>query len=259
MIVTYKGIKVNYNTSGKGTPIIFLHGFLENSTMWEETIDLISSTYHCISIDLLGHGHTECIGYIHTMEDMAQAIKVVLDHLDISKASFVGHSMGGYVALACIDLFPDIVSGLVLLNSTSFPDSAERKQNRSRAIDIVKNSPNAYTSMAIANLFAEENRLRFADKINIIKDQASMISLQGIISGLEGMKVRKDHTSLLSNFNKPKIIFAGTKDPILLYDQSIKESKQCNINLVSFDGGHMSYLENKDEYVAELYQFLNSF
>ncbi|WP_025666185.1 alpha/beta fold hydrolase [Aquimarina megaterium] len=259
MIITYKGIKVNYNTSGKGTPVVFLHGFLENSTMWEETIDHISSTYHCVSIDLLGHGLTECMGYIHTMEDMAQAVKVVLDNLNISKASFVGHSMGGYVALACIDLFPNIVSGLALLNSTSFPDSIERKQNRSRAIEIVKNNPDAYTSMAIANLFAEGNRLRFADRISMIKDQASKISLQGIISGLEGMKVRKDHTSLLSSFNKPKIIFAGTKDPILLYDQSIKESKQCNINLVSFDGGHMSYLENKDEYIAELHQFLSSF
>ncbi|WP_109098823.1 alpha/beta fold hydrolase [Aquimarina sp. AU58] len=259
MIITYKGIKINYNTSGKGTPVVFLHGFLENSTMWEETIDHISSTYHCISIDLLGHGLTECMGYIHTMEDMAQAIKVVLDDLNISKASFVGHSMGGYVALAYVDLFPNIVSGLVLLNSTSFPDSIERKQNRSRAIEIVKNNPDAYTSMAIANLFAEENRLRLADKINMIKDQASKISLQGIISGLEGMKVRKDHTSLLSSFNKPKIIFAGTKDPILLYDQSIKESKQCNINLVSFDGGHMSYLENKDEYIEKLHLFLGSF
>ncbi|WP_074409821.1 MULTISPECIES: alpha/beta fold hydrolase [Aquimarina] len=259
MIITYKGIKINYNTSGKGTPVVFLHGFLENSTMWEETIDHISNTYHCISIDLLGHGLTECMGYIHTMEDMAQAVKVVLDSLNISKASFVGHSMGGYVALACIDLFPNIVSGLVLLNSTSFPDSIERKQNRSRAIEIVKNNPDAYTSMAIANLFAEENRLRLADKINMIKDQASKISLQGIISGLEGMKVRKDHTSLLSSFNKPKIIFAGTKDPILLYGQSIKESKQCNINLVSFDGGHMSYLENKDEYIAKLHLFLGSF
>ncbi len=259
MIATYKGIKVNYNALGKGAPIVFLHGFLENSTMWEETIEHLSSTYYCISIDLLGHGHTGCIGYIHTMEDMAQAVKIVLDDLNISKASFVGHSMGGYVALACIDLFQDIVSGLVLLNSTSFPDSLERKQNRSRAIKIVKNNPDAYTSMAIANLFAEENQLRFADRINTIKDQASKISLQGIISGLEGMKARKDHTSLLSGFNKPKIIFAGTKDPILRYDQSSKESKQCNINLVSFDGGHMSYLENKDEYLVELYRFLDSF
>jgi pimeloyl-ACP methyl ester carboxylesterase len=259
MIVTYKGIKINYNTFGKGTSVIFLHGFLENSTMWEESIDLISSTYHCITIDLLGHGHTECMGYIHTMEDMAQVVKVVLDNLDISRAVFVGHSMGGYVALACIALFQDMVSGLVLLNSTSFPDSPKKKQNRSRAINIVKKNPNVYANMVIANLFAKENQLRFASKINKIKDEASKTPLQGIISGLEGMKIRKDYTSLLANFNNPKIIFAGIKDPILSYNQSLKESKHYKINLISFDGGHMTHIENKNEYIEELCKFLNSF
>ncbi|WP_103069137.1 alpha/beta fold hydrolase [Aquimarina sediminis] len=258
MILTYKGIKINYNTFGKGSPIIFLHGFLENSSMWKDTINHLSTSYHCISIDLLGHGQTECIGYIHTMEDMAQAVKAVMDDLNISNAIFIGHSMGGYVALACIDLFPDMTSGLVLLNSTSLPDSKERKTNRDRAITIVKNNPNAYTSMAIANLFAKENQQRFANEINTIKVLASKIPLQGIISALEGMKIRKDRTSVLTNFKGPKIIFAGKKDPVLLYEQNKTEAELYKINLVSFDGGHMSYLENKDEYLTELDNFLSS-
>ena len=122
MILTYKGAKINYNTAGKGKAIIFLHGFIESAKMWKETIDQLSHNYHCIAIDLLGHGETECIGYIHTMEDMADAVKAVLDHLKVPSGVFVGHSMGGYIALACIDLFPNIASGLVMLNSTSYPD-----------------------------------------------------------------------------------------------------------------------------------------
>ncbi len=259
MILAYKGIKINYSVFGKGIPVIFLHGFLENSTMWEETITNVSKSYHCITIDLLGHGDTECLGYIHTMEDMAQAVKAVLDSLNITEAIFIGHSMGGYVALASIDLFPNLVSGLVLLNSTSFPDSPERKLNRSRAINIVKNNPNAFTSMAIANLFAEENRVAFAEKIKSIKNQASKMPLQGIISALEGMSVRKDRTSVLSNFNKPKVIFAGTKDPVLPYAQNLREAKQFKVDLVSFDSGHMSYLENEKEYITALHKFLSLF
>lgn len=259
MILTYKGIKINYNTFGKGNAIILLHGFLENTTMWEETIKQLSSAYHCISIDLLGHGQTECIGYIHTMEDMAHAVKAVMNHLDVTKALFMGHSMGGYVALACIDLFPEMASGIVLLNSTSLPDSPERKINRDRAITIVKNNPYAYTSMAIANLFAQENQLRFTNEIQRIKEQAAKISLQGIISALEGMKVRKDRTAILSNFKHPKIIFSGKQDPVLSYEQSSKESKLFKINLVGFDGGHMTYLENKEEYMTKLHQFLALF
>ncbi|WP_062053612.1 alpha/beta fold hydrolase [Aquimarina longa] len=258
MIITYKGIKINYNTFGKGNSIILLHGFLENATMWEETIKQLSTSYHCITIDLLGHGNTECLGYIHTMEDMARAIKVIIDHLNIPKAIFIGHSMGGYVALAYLDLFPDHISGIALLNSTALPDSPERKKNRNRAIEIVKKNPNAYTSMAIANLFAQKNRNRFLDQIAAIKNHASNTPLQGIIAALEGMKSRKDRTTILSSFNGSKIIFAGKQDPVLSYEQSAKESKHYEIDLISFDGGHMSYLENKDEYITELYTFLNS-
>ncbi|MEW7289687.1 alpha/beta fold hydrolase [Aquimarina sp. 2304DJ70-9] len=256
MILSYKGVKINYNTVGKGVPVVFLHGFLENSTMWEETILLSSKYYHCISIDLLGHGDTECLGYIHSMEDMALAVKAVLDHLKISKTTLIGHSMGGYAALAFADLFPNIVLGLALLNSTSFPDSEERKINRTRAIDIVKKNPNAYTSMAIANLFAEKNQSKFVNEIKQIKNQASKTPLQGIISALEGMKTRKDRTAILKNLKVPKIIFAGQLDPVLDYAQNIKEAEQCKTNLITLDGGHMSYIENKEEFLSELQIFL---
>ncbi|WP_438710646.1 alpha/beta fold hydrolase [Aquimarina muelleri] len=258
MILLYKGIKINYNTLGKGIPVVFLHGFLENLNMWEKTTESLTDSYQCILIDLLGHGHSGNIGYIHTMEDMAKAVKTVLENLGISKAVFVGHSMGGYVSLACVDLFPDLILGIALLNSTSFPDSEERKYNRTRAINIVKKNPNAYTSMAIANLFAEENQLQFASEIHEIKNQASKMSLQGIISALEGMKIRKDRTNILANFKGFKVIFAGIKDPILPYKQSCAEAKQNNVDLVSLEGGHMSYLENKEQYMIELSRFLNS-
>ncbi|MFD2563467.1 alpha/beta fold hydrolase [Aquimarina rubra] len=256
MTLAYKGIEIHYNTLGKGAPLVFLHGFLENSTMWNEIVSYFSNTYTCITIDLLGHGKTDCIGYIHRMEDMAEAVKAVLDTIKIDNPIFIGHSMGGYVSLAYLDLFPKNVSGLVLLNSTSLPDSQEKKINRSRAIDIVKKNPDAYTSMAIANLFAEENRLTYSSQIEAIKNEASKTPLQGIISALEGMKIRKDHTSILLEFKKPKVIFAGEKDPVLSYQQNLNESKQCKTDLISFDGGHMSYIENHDEFIKALLHFL---
>ncbi len=257
MIFTYKDIKINYTRSGKGPSIVFLHGFLENLSMWEEMTTVFSKKYHCIAIDLLGHGNTECLGYIHTMEEMAKAIKSVLDHLEIKNATFIGHSMGGYAALAYLELFASEVSRLVLLNSTSFPDSEERKLNRTRAIDIVKKNPNAYTSMAIANLFAEKNRTKFRKEINHIKNQASRTPLQGIISALEGMKIRKDQRATLSGFKNPKIILSGKLDPVLNYSQNFQEAQECKTKLVSFDGGHMSYIENKKDLLFELQKFMD--
>ncbi|WP_378179999.1 alpha/beta fold hydrolase [Aquimarina sp. SS2-1] len=256
MTLKHKGLKIHYNIFGKGEPLVFLHGFLENSTMWNEIILHFTNTYTCITVDLLGHGKTDCKGYIHRMEDMAEAVKAVLDHIKIDNATFIGHSMGGYVALAYLDACPEMVSRLVLLNSTSFPDNEERKINRSRAIDIVKKNPNAYTSMAIANLFAEENQTKYRDQIETIKNEASKTPLQGIISALEGMKIRKDRSSVLLKFKKPKIILSGEKDPVLSYQQNIEESKLCETCLVSFDGGHMSYIENREEFLESLQKFL---
>lgn len=259
MTLAYKGIEINYNVFGKGTPIVFLHGFIENSKMWNSLISHFSDTYQCITIDLLGHGKTACLGYIHTMEDMAEMVNAVLKTTKTKKHVLIGHSMGGYVSLAYADLFPEMISGLVLLNATSLPDDEERQLNRSRAIAIVKKNPKAYTSMAIANLFAQENRLNYKTQIEEIKDEASKTPLQGIISALEGMKIRKDRTAILSKLAKPKIIFAGKKDPVLSYSKSKEESKRCKTTLISFNGGHMSYLENKDEVVKSLYTFLKTY
>ncbi len=256
MILKHKEIKINYEIEGNGDVIVFLHGFLENLTMWNTIMPSFFKKYKCIAVDLLGHGETECLGYVHTMEDMAKVVKAVLDYNKIKKATLIGHSMGGYVTMAFLELFPEYVSSLILLNSTSYPDDDERKLNRSRAIDIVKKNPKAYTSMAIANLFAEENRKKFASEINHIKNQASKTSLQGIISALEGMKIRKDRRNILLKFNGKKNIFIGENDPVLNYKQAVYESEICKTKLVRFDGGHMTYIENKDVFLEKLMGFL---
>ncbi|MFC5047815.1 alpha/beta fold hydrolase [Aquimarina hainanensis] len=256
MDLTYKGVKINYDTRGEGEAIVFLHGFLENSSMWNQITPHFINKYQCITIDLLGHGASGCIGYIHTMEEMAKSLKAVLDVINVEKVTLIGHSMGGYVALAFIEEFPLYTDRIVLLNSTSFPDSKERKINRERAIQIVKNNPQAYTSMAIANLFAKENRARLYQEIIKIKEAASQTPLQGIISALEGMKIRKDRTHILSSFEGEKIMLAGKKDPVLSFEQAIEESNRCKVDLIGFSGGHMTYLENQSKFLESMQQFL---
>lgn len=100
MHIYYKNTAVHFSDYGKGTAVVLLHGFLENQTMWDDTVAVLSKKYRVITIDLLGHGLTENLGYIHTMEQMAEAVREVLVHLKVRKSFFVGHSMGGYVALA---------------------------------------------------------------------------------------------------------------------------------------------------------------
>src|SRR5690554_8229078 len=98
--------------------------------MWNELLLLLSNRYRVISVDLHGHGKSECYGYIHTNEDQADILFALISHLRLRKVSLIGHSMGGYIALAFAELYPDNVRSLTLLNSSAQADSEERKINR---------------------------------------------------------------------------------------------------------------------------------
>lgn len=254
----YKNSKVSYSDTGKGTAIVLLHGFLENQTMWRDFIPEFSKKHRVITIDLLGHGDTECLGYIHSMEDNADMVHEVLHELKIRKAVFVGHSMGGYVALAFAELYPDNIKGLVLLNSTSRADSEERKNNRDRAIKAVKQDYTTFVRLSIANLFSEANRERLIDAIEKTRAEALKTPLQGIVASLEGMKTRKDREVLLHFGPYPKMLILGKKDPVLNYEESLEQIENTNVELISFPDGHMSHIENREDLLAVLIAFFKT-
>ena len=256
--ILFKNTTISYTDTGKGTAIVLLHGFLENKKMWNHFIPELTQKNRVITIDLLGHGATECLGYVHTMEDNADVVHAVLSELRIRKAIFVGHSMGGYVALAFAELYPDTVKGLVLLNSTAKADSEERKKNRDRAIKAVKQSFVNFISLSIANLFSENNRERLAATIENVKKEALQTPLQGIVASLEGMKIRQDREVLLHLTPFPKLLILGEKDPVLNYDENKEQIENTAVQLITFPDGHMSHLENQDELLAVLLSFFKS-
>ncbi len=251
----FKNTSISYTDTGKGTAIVLLHGFLENQKIWTNYIDKLAQKNRVITIDLLGHGQTDCLGYVHSMEDNADAVHAVLSELRIRKAALVGHSMGGYVSLAFAELYPDFVKGLVLLNSTSQADSEERKANRDRAIKAVKQSFANFISLSISNLFSEENRIRLKDEIEHTKKEALKTPLQGIVASLEGMKIRMDREVLLHLTPYPKMLILGEKDPVLQYQDTKKQIEDTKVQLVTFADGHMSHIENQDELTAVLLNF----
>jgi len=253
--ILYKNTKISYSDAGKGTTIVLLHGFLENQTMWQDLVPELSKKYRVITIDLLGHGESGCLGYVHSMEENAAAVRAVLSELRIRKAIFVGHSMGGYVALAFAELFPASVKGLVLQNSTSKADSEERKTNRDRAIKAVKKDYVGFVRLSIANLFNPDNRERLVGEIEKVKTEALKTPLQGIVASLEGMKIRKDRETILHSATYPILLILGKKDPVLNYEDNLKQIEDTAVKLVAFPDGHMSHIENRDQLKKELLGF----
>ena len=240
----FKNTKISFSDTGKGTAIVLLHGFLENQRMWDGFVASFSKKYRIITIDLLGHGQTECLGYVHSMEDNADMVHAVLSELRIRKAIFVGHSMGGYVALALAELYPETIKGLALLNSTTRADTEDRKTNRDRAIVAVKQNYTNFIRLAITNLFSENNRERLISEIENVKIAALETPIQGIVASLEGMKIRKDREVLLHFAPFPVLLILGQQDPVLNYEETKEQIENTPTQLVSFPDGHMSHIEN---------------
>ena len=253
--ILYKNTKISYTDSGEGNAVVLLHGFLENKKMWTEYVNLFSEKYRVITIDLLGHGESDCLGYVHSMEENANAVNEVLEHLKIEKAIIHGHSMGGYVGLAFAELYPLKIQKLVLQNSTSKEDSEEKKTNRTRAIKAVKQNYVNFVSLAVANLFSENTRTRLAEEIEKAKAEALKTPLQGIIASLEGMKIRKDREELVRKNLFPILLILGKKDPVLNYEESVSQIEDTTAELVSFEDGHMSQIENKEALKTILQEF----
>jgi len=242
----YKNTNIHYTESGKGNTILLIHGFLENVSMWKNLISILDKRYRVVAVDLLGHGKSDCFGYVHTMEDQADMLFSLITELRLRKISLIGHSMGGYVALAFAELYPDHVRSLTLLNSSAQSDSDDRKINRDRAIEVVKKNSSAFIRMATQNLFDKEAHNLYPNEIEEFTQQALTTPVQGIIASLEGMKIRIDREALLHFSPYPKLIIASEHDTIIPLQDIKDQVLGAEVTFKVIPGGHVSTIEQLD-------------
>ena len=253
----FRKTKIRYSDEGKGRVIVLLHGFLESLEIWKEFSTKLSKRFRVISIDLPGHGKTPSIGYIHTMELMAECVKAVMDSLHLRKYIVVGHSMGGYVALAFGELFPKNISGLCLFHSTAIPDTEEKKKDRERVIAIVKKDHKQFVSELIPKLFAKENVSLFKKKVTQAQKIAMATPKDGIVAALRGMKERSSTELILKNAHYPVLFIIGKNDVILAWENLLLLTvlpKQSS-TIVLEHAGHMGFYETP----AETYKAIRKF
>ena len=209
-----------------------------------------------IDPDLLGHGETGNLGYVHTMEDQAEMVIYLADKLGIEQMHVVGHSMGGYIARAIAEKRPDLVSALCLMNSTSWADTPEKKINRDRGIEAVKHNHRSFIRLAIPALFADSNREKFKEDIGHITSEALKMGPQGIIAALEGMKARKDRSNVWEEGDFKKMMIIGEQDPALDATDLIAQASMPEVLSFVFGDGHMSHIENRKDLKKALKRFV---
>jgi pimeloyl-ACP methyl ester carboxylesterase len=254
--ISFKNTKITFSEQGKGTAVVLIHGFLENASMWSTIIPKLSTRNRVITIDLLGHGKSDCLGYVHSMELFAETIEAVLKHLRVRKSILIGHSLGGYVALAFAEKNPQKIKGLCLLNSTSNEDDDERKKLRTRANKMIQHNFTNMVRMSFTNLFGEESRIIFKNEMKLALEQALQTPIQGYIAGQEGMRIRPNRNAVLAENDFKKLLIIGKKDPVLDFDTSLEEAKKTKSEIVVFPNGHMSHIENTNELIITLKSFV---
>lgn len=256
MIVQYKNSSIYYEDEGHGEAVVLLHGFLENTTMWSNLKPRIAETKRVICVDLLGHGQSDCIGYIHTMEAMAEAVLFVLEYLKIDSYTIIGHSMGGYVALAMAEIKPKSVKALCLMNSTYKADDTERKAIRKRANQMIQTNFDGLVRMSFTNLFSPESRKTHKDELEAGLKMALQTPVQGYIAAQKGMMIRSDKFEFYKNLKAKKLIIIGQKDPVVDGKKLLDDTKNTTIDCVELAYGHMSHIENRKEITYILLHFI---
>ena len=254
--ISFKNANLSFSDEGKGTAVVLLHGFLENRLMWKGITLQLAKKNRVIAIDLLGHGQSDCLGYMHTMALFAEAVAAVLKHLRIRKYFLVGHSLGGYVSLQLAKNYALQIKGLCLLNSTSNADSEERKKIRTRANKLAQNNFKNLVTMSVSNLFHSDNLFTYKTQIIALQKEALQTSLQSYMAAQEGMKKRVNTNEVLANNTFKKLIIVGQNDPVLPVEASLQEAKNTNTKVVVLSGGHMSTIENTSEVITELQKFI---
>ena len=247
MTIEYKKSIIYYTITGEGPTILLLHGFMESMAMWLPFLNQLSKKRKVICIDLPGHGQSGCIGHIHSMEGMADAVFAVLQNEDITQISCIGHSMGGYVALALAKKHPRLFHELCLMNSTFEADSDQRKALRRKANELAKTNYKTLATTSFTNLFATESRSKYKGEIQNALEVALKTPLRGYIASQEGMIRRENLFSVFKNLKAKKALIISWKDWVV--DGSYLKSKCINtdISVVEFSEGHMSHIENKQE------------
>ena len=237
---------LNYKQFGEGETVVFLHGFLESISMWEN-LSLESIHFQSILIDLPGHGKSknEDNSPIPSMDYMANRVIDTLNQLGIKKYNVVGHSMGGYVALV-LKKIDERCKKVVLLNSNFWEDSIEKQKDRVRVADIVFKNKNLFLKEAIPNLYNDQ--LKYKTEIAVLLKEALKMNSFSIAYASLAMSKRMDFTELISQKPTDFVIVQGEIDVIV--PKLIMESKDVLQNVPYYlikTTGHMSHFENPIE------------
>ena len=261
MLINVNGLDIDYRDTGGGFPVIFIHAFPLNQTMWDDQLFALQSHCRVITLDLRGFGRSTAPGGPYLMEQMAADVRGLMSSLGISKAAFVGLSMGGYVTLAFYRNYHELVSAMVLADTRATADTEEARQRRLKsAVRAENEGSRAIAEDMIPLLLGSttiESRPSITERVRAMIEANSPI---GIAAAQRGMSERRDSTDLLQNIDIPVLVVVGTEDkltPVAEAESMHNGIPGAQLRIIDA-AGHLSNLENPEKFNREITEFLTT-
>lgn len=252
-------IQMAYTDTGIGRPVVLIHGYPFNRSLWDEQVAALSNAYRIIVPDLRGFGESDSTTGPATMNRMAQDVAQLLDHLEIPRAVIGGLSMGGYVSLAFYKQFPARVRALILADTRAQADTEEARQTRiQQAEKALSEGMAGIADAMLPKLLTPETVSKRPEIIKRIRDMMLKTKAEGAASALLGMAEREDQSELLPQITAQTLVIVGAEDAITpVADSEKMHSAIAGSRLVVVEkAGHVSNLERAGRFNEALLEFL---
>jgi pimeloyl-ACP methyl ester carboxylesterase len=254
----YETGELFYRMYGTGRPVVLVHGFGEDGTVWEKQISFLQDICLLIVPDLPGSGNSSILKE-GSVEAYAKAIHAITTHEKTSPVAIIGHSMGGYVCLAYAEMFPNDISALGLFHSFASPDDEEKKEARRKGIAFIKANGSAkFLEQAIPNLFSETFRKERPEIVQQLIDRYANFNPESLVQYYEAMIRRPDRTAVLKNIKKPVLLILGERDTSIPLQRGLEQTHMpdfCYIHICKHSG-HMGMLEETEKCNRAIQQFV---
>jgi 3-oxoadipate enol-lactonase len=258
--VPIEDIQLAFTDVGSGNPVVLIHGYPFNRSLWTEQATALSKKHRVVVPDLRGFGETDTGSAAASMQRMALDVKLLMDHLNLDRAVIGGLSMGGYVALAFYKHHPERVAGMVLANTRAEADSPESKTaRREQAEKALAAGMASIADSMLPKLLTPDTVSKRPDLVKRIRDMMLRTNPAGAAAALLGMANREDTTDLLSEISVPALIIAGRDDALIPPQHSYTMHERINgSRLVLIDhAAHVVNLEQTEDFNRELLKFVN--
>ncbi len=252
---------IQYSDQGKGPVVVLLHGYLESLEIWDEFKQGLAKNFRVIAVDIPGHGESDVLEEKHSMLLLATTIQSFLKEIKVSQCFMIGHSMGGYITLMFHQIYPEMLTGFCLFHSQPFADTEETRTKRLREIDFVKNGKkDLIAKVNIPNAFATKNLDIFKSAVNKAIQIALKTPENGIIANLHAMMNRPDLSESLAKSEIPFLLIAGKNDNYIDYTSVVSKIRLPKQGLLATleKSGHMGFIEEKENSLAIIQQFINN-